>query len=129
MTKFTGKCSSFGGLCDSGMKHNEDLSLYWTQEQCQQRPDLFYNTLGTSKYLRDDAFYIAVRFDVEMKEELRNSKWKVTNPKNKKFCFCTLTDWGPNANTGRVVDISPKALMELDLDTDDEIDVELVTSV
>jgi hypothetical protein len=30
-------------------------------------------------------------------------------------------DWGPHENTGRVADLSPGLMLDLDLDTDDEV--------
>jgi hypothetical protein len=32
-------------------------------------------------------------------------------------------DWGPHENTGRVADISPGLMDDLDLKTDDEVEV------
>lgn len=128
--KLKGKISFFGGK-DSGMSHEEDLSLYWKHSQCDERPDLFHprsndETEGTSHRLREDAFYIAVRFDVKKKEELRNSKWKITNPINGSSCECALVDWGPADWTKRVVDASPAVKDWLEVETDDEVEVELL---
>lgn len=128
--KLKGKISFFGGK-DSGMSHEEDLSLYWKHSQCDERPDLFYprsndETEGTSHRLKEDSLYIAVRFPVAQKEELRNSKWKITNPLNDKSCVCALVDWGPADWTKRVCDASPEVGILLDVETDDEVEVELL---
>lgn len=128
--KITGKISFFGGI-DSGMTHEENLSLYWLHSQCDDRPDLFNPrscdlTEGTSHRLKEDALYIAIRFPVERKEELRSSQWKLTNPVNGKSCICSLTDWGPNELTKRVVDASPEVGRLLEVETDDEVCVELL---
>lgn len=128
--RLIGRISFFGGK-DSGMTHEENLSLYWEHSQCDKRPSLFHPrssdlTEGTSHRLREDAFYIAVRFDVKQKEWLRDRQWMLTNPVNGKECICHLVDWGPAEWTGRVVDASPKVKDWLELETDDEVEAELI---
>lgn len=128
--KLKGKISFFGGK-DSGMSHGENLSLYWEHSQCDKRPSLFHPrssdlTEGTSHRLKENAYYIAVRFDVNKKENLRNSQWMLTNPVNGKECICSLVDWGPAEWTGRVCDASPEVGRVLELETDDEVEVELI---
>lgn len=128
--RLIGRISFFGGK-DSGMTHEENLSLYWEHYQCDKRPSLFHPrssdlTEGTSHRLRENAYYIAVRFDVKNKEELRNSQWMLTNPVNEKECICSLVDWGPAEWTQRVVDVSPEVGRVLELETDDEVVVELI---
>lgn len=129
MPTLIGKCSQFGGK-DVGMAHTENLSLYWSHSQCNERPDLFHPrsedlTEGTSHRLREDAFYCAIRFDSTQKEALRNQKIKVINPITGEHVMCILADWGPNENTGRVIDLSHGAMQAIDVGTDDEVMVEL----
>jgi len=123
MPKIIGTCSQFGGK-DSGMAHTENLSLYWSHSQCDERRDLFYPrsedlTEGTCHRLIEEVLYCAIRFDPKDKEKLRNTPIKVTNPLNEKFVKCILADWGPNENTGRSVDLSKGAMEALGVKTND----------
>lgn len=129
--KLKGKLSTFGGRNDTGMTKTEGLSLYWKHSQCDAKPHLFLPRSddpneGTAHRLNTNALYIAVRFPVEQKEELRDSKWKLTNPVNGKSCVCDLVDWGPNVKTERCVDVSPAVGRILEVKTDDEVEVELL---
>lgn len=126
MIKLKGRCSSFGGANDLGMKDDEHLAFYWLHSQCDERPDLFYPKgveEGTSKRLRPDAFYCAIRFPVEQKKDYFGSHFKIINPATLLSVIAELVDWGPHERTGRVVDLSPGIMEALDIDTDDVVEV------
>lgn len=128
--KISGKISFFGGPLDSGMKPTEGLA-YYEHHEADLRPDLFSPRSsdpleGTSKRLRNThACYLALRM-VGDREKLKNSLWKVTNPKTGQFLVASLTDWGPHESTGRVVDASDAIGRLLRIETDDEVMVELI---
>lgn len=126
----TGKCSTFGGLNDSGMMESEGLALY-EHAEADTRPDLFRERSaneaeGTSKRLKEDSFYIALRFNkaLHSRKIYQSLKYKVSNPANGKSTIAFLVDWGPNANTGRLVDLSPGLARFLEVQTDQEVEVE-----
>lgn len=129
--RISGRCSTFGGPDDSGMTPDEGLALYWTHDQCDERPHLFLprtpenERLGTSKRLDPDANYIAIRFNKAERsiQAWRNSQFRVSNPANGHFQIARLTDWGPNVATGRAVDLSPALARLLGVSTDDTVEV------
>lgn len=78
-----------------------------------------------------DNWYVAMRWPyvdeeaVEGAEEWwRNRKILVVNPKNNKAVVLRAADWGPNVDTGRVIDVSPHALKQgLGASTDDIVHI------
>lgn len=133
MNLITGKVSCFGGPLDQGMKDTEGLSIYEGSE-ADRRPDLFLPRgsdplQGTSRRLRTDSFYIAIRFnkDEKSRDWWQRSAWRVVNLKTGQWVMCSLVDWGPNEKTGRSVDASPAVLRALRLETDDEVEVTCLT--
>jgi hypothetical protein len=73
------------------------------------------------------SFYLACRWDynVTSKVQLLNSKATVRNPANGSTAEAQPVDWGPDASTGRVADLSPGLAECLGLSTDDEVEVTL----
>ena len=47
----------------------------------------------------------------------------VTNTRTGMAQTAFPADWGPNAATDRVADLSPALMRDLDLDTDDDVEV------
>jgi hypothetical protein len=101
-----GKMSHFGGPDDHGVAADEGLALYSSDADVAAHPELFQaqppGTTGLARRLNPDAKYLACRWDYKMtpKDYLRNTKVRVTNPKNKKFAEASPVDFGPNAATG-----------------------------
>lgn len=128
--KISGKISFFGGPLDSGMKPTEGLA-YYEHKEADLRPDLFSPRSsdpleGSSKRLRNThAFYVAIRF-TGSRAEARNSLCIVTNPKTGQFIIASLVDWGPAESTGRAVDASDAVGRALRLQTDDEVEIEII---
>jgi hypothetical protein len=128
--KTIGKISFFGGPNDKDMKHDEGLA-YYEHNEADLRPDLFVPrgtdpNEGTSKRLRStQACYIALRM-TGGREKLRDSLWKVTNPKTGQFVIASLVDWGPAESTGRSADVSDAIGRSLRVQTDDELEIELL---
>src|SRR5271170_5029164 len=89
---FTGKCSWFGGVHDTGVKFDENLALYETVDGAPK--GLFLDrqppgTTGTARRLNTNTYYIATRwsYNVTPKEWLKKIKVKVTNHKGESV-FC-----------------------------------------
>ncbi len=126
----TGKCSIFGGTGDAGMVNDSGLALYEPHE-ADKRPDIFLPAPATQPNqptwarLRADFPYLALRYDHKVPRDiLQNTPYKITNPKTGQWVVGFLCDWGPNENTGRLVDVSPMIAARLRIQTDDEVTVE-----
>jgi hypothetical protein len=121
-----GKCSWFGGPHDQGSGDaTEGLALI-SSSQAGRYPGLFLpDGPGLFRRLNSDgAHYIACRFDPHETSYawLRASKVKVEAVKTgKSFDDVQPVDWGPNARTGRVADLSKKLMDDLGITTDDEV--------
>ena len=102
-----GKISSFGGANDGGVSNTETGAL----------------TNEVLKQLGEDDFYCAMRWSLnpDGKSFWANRRLLVINPITRKAIIVRAIDWGPNTSTGRVIDLSPKALSILGADTDEEV--------
>lgn len=135
----TGKCSTFGGPNDEGVSLSEPLALvnffdlmdpWFARNFLPPRPHI-----GMARSLNPKAFYCAMRFaygtDPEgnrgeilpgfTRDQVRRLVIAVSA--KGKTVFLQPLDWGPNRETGRLIDLSPQALVVLDLNTDDPVDV------
>jgi len=116
-----GKCSWFGGPDDTGMSETETLSLYPDRRGRDLNPDMFYCALR----IRWDAVD-GISTDA-LKEFFRDKiKVVVRNPANERGIGCWIVDWGPARSTGRMIDLSPGAMRELGLQTDDDVEIFLL---
>jgi len=127
-----GKMSHFGGPDDTGVAADEGLALYNSPADVASHPELFLDqqppgTTGLARRLNPDAMYLACRWDYKMtpKDYLRNTKVRVTNPKNKKFMEASPADFGPALATGRIADLSPGLEKALGLKTDDVCQIDI----
>lgn len=128
-----GKISSFGGPNDPGISQVENLGLYWERQQMEIMPELFLRekwspAWGLAWILDPDSLYCAMRWNYNEtpKAILRNSVVRIKS--THAVCYCRPVDWGPNENTGRVVDVSPRAMTVLGVKTDDVVECELLTA-
>ena len=128
-----GKCSFFGGPDDMGVTMSEGLAMEAEGGNPENRPELFLSqkppgVTGIARQLDPDTLYLACRWDYEQfsKEHLVNSGdvALVSSLKTGKKTIAHPIDWGPAAETGRVVDVSPGVFQALgDIETDDEVDI------
>ena len=125
-----GKVSWFGGPDDDGVSSNEGLAFIYDVEDA---PHLFlpYQPAGTSglaRRLNPCVHYIACRWDYDKvsKSELLNRVATVRSLATGVTLKAFPADWGPHGNTDRVADISPSLMTDLDLATDDEVEVVLL---
>ena len=123
----TGKVSYFGGPKDTGVSPDEGLAFIHDK---MDAPHLFLpyqpaNTTGLARRLNPFVHYIACRwdYDVTPREALLQQVALVRNTKTGMALTAFPADWGPNEKTGRIADISPGLLNDLDLETDDEVEV------
>jgi hypothetical protein len=124
-----GKMSTFGGPDDHGVTPDEGLALF-TAADLAANPDIFLaaqpaGTTGLARRLNPEAKYLACRWDYSAtpKDFLRRIKVRVSA--NGKSEEARPVDWGPNAATGRVADLSPGLAKALGLDTGDVCKVEI----
>ncbi len=127
----TGKISTFGGPEDTGVLPSEGVAI-WQPKQVGSplATGLFLKvtpigTTGLARRLDPDAFYIAMRWDYKKTPvAILQSSWVLCRA-NGLFAWARPADWGPNARTGRVADLSPGLARYLNLQTDDIATFEL----
>lgn len=122
-----GKMSTFGGPDDKGVSPSEGLAIY---SSVSQNPAIFLpqqppGTTGLARRLNPATHYLATRWDYQKTSVLYLRKTLVTvkNPKTGQTVLAYPADWGPNAATNRVADLSPGVAKALGLQTDDQVQV------
>lgn len=122
-----GKVSHFGGPEDSGVSESEGLAFIY---EVDDAPHLFLpyqpeGTTGLARRLNPFVHYIAMRWDYSEhpKETLLSKLALVRNLETGVALKAIPADWGPNETTERVADLSPSLMEDLDLETDDEVEV------
>jgi hypothetical protein len=125
----TGSCSWFGGPADTGVDSDEGLAFLYEYDDA---PHLFLpeqppGTTGLARRLNPDRPYVACRWDyaVTPKSMLADPHQlaMVRSVRTGKETFAWPSDWGPHEDTGRVADLSPGLMDELEIQTDDEVEV------
>jgi N-acetylmuramoyl-L-alanine amidase len=126
----TGACSHFGGPDDMGVSASEGLAFHFEINPDNQHlflPLVPAGTSGLARRLNAKAVhYIACRWDyaVTPKSMLATDLMAlVTNPRTGRSTCAYPADWGPNEATDRVADLSPALMEDLDLQTDDVVEV------
>ena len=129
-----GKCSHFGGPEDTGVSASEGLAFIYSLDETNQHLFLPLQPKGTTGLARrlnaKAVHYLAVRwdYDVTPKEMLASQKYvaMVTVPSTGLRLTAWPADWGPHEEKtgGRVADLSPALMADLELETDDEVIVE-----
>jgi N-acetylmuramoyl-L-alanine amidase len=122
-----GKASTFGGPDDTGVSPSEGLAFITSIDQA---PYLFLpyqpeGTTGLARRLNPYVHYIACRWDYSKtpKQSLIGKPATVKATKTGITLKAFPADWGPNENTGRVVDLSPSLMDDLGIQTNDEVEV------
>jgi hypothetical protein len=122
-----GKMSTFGGPHDLGMSPDEGVALFSNADLKDPKYSYLFlpvpppGTSGLGRRLNPDQYYFACRWNYNEtpKEFLRRALARVENPAIGRAVDARPVDWGPNASTGRVADLSPGLAAALGLDTDD----------
>lgn len=125
-----GKCSHFGGPDDLGVAPGEGLAFFSEITEANQHlflPLVPAGTTGLARRLNSRAVhYLACRWDYSItpKELLRGPDMAlVRNIRTGEELTAWPADWGPHQDTGRVADLSPALMFDLELTTDDEVEV------
>jgi len=68
-------------------------------------------------------YYAAMRVAYTPKKRgwWKNARLLVLNPANGRAVVVRPADWGPGPQTGRLIDVSPQAMKDLGVHTDDEV--------
>lgn len=136
--KLRGKISTFGGPRDTGVSRTEGLALIGAHDLREWwfarlfLPEQPEGTTGLARRLNPAAFYIAMRWGQDglpANRQARRAIFRLTNPNANpvRTIFAQAADWGPNARTGRLVDMSPGAASALGLETDQIVEVEMIS--
>lgn len=133
--RIVGKINTFGGPQDTGIGTDEDVSLISRDEvNLPEFREYFLpaqppGTTGSGRRLNPEKYYISCRWDysVTPKEFLRQTMIKVKNPRNGKSALAKPIDWGPHPSTGLVAAISPGLAAFLGVNTDDTVEISLVS--
>ncbi len=125
-----GKCSVFGGPKDTGSGDPaEELAIIGAADIPNFQEVLLPGSHGAALFrqLNPDSFYFACRFDYTetSKSYLKTIHGIVKNPRTGQSEIARPVDWGPNAKTGRVADLSPGLAAKLGLNTDDAVEVSI----
>jgi len=122
-----GKVSWFGGPQDMGVSPSEGLAFIY---EVNMAPHLFLpkqppGTTGLARRLDPKVYFLACRwnYDNTPKPSLLEHMALVRSPKTGKQFLAYPADWGPNANTDRIADISRGLMTALGIETDDEVEV------
>jgi len=126
-----GKVSWFGGPDDGGVSPSEGLAFIY---DVSMAPGLFLDeqppgTTGLARRLDSDCeHYIAMRWDYDetSKEDLLRTVCLVRAPATGKSFWAKPADWGPHEDTGRIADISRGLMIDLGIETDDEVEVVII---
>ncbi len=130
-----GKMSTFGGPHDTGVSQLEGLALYGDgtaaiQKMIEHLGAQWVLTSGQAgapgpaRRINPDMFYLACRWPPDQYPILRDAMVHVRNPVNGRTVDnARAVDWGPNEHTGRVADLSPGLAKQLQLSTDQVVEI------
>jgi N-acetylmuramoyl-L-alanine amidase len=124
----TGRCSEFGGPDDDGVDADEGLAFIYDIEDA---PYLFLpesddnKGLGLARRLNPYVHYVACRWNYKItpKPTLLQHVALVRSIATGYAMKAFPADWGPHEDTGRVADLSPGLMDDLQLQTDDIVEV------
>ena len=115
----SGTVSHFGGPRDTGVSATETGAITGEVLRALNAPlDPDAATLAA----RPEAYYfVAMRFDYTNvgRDFWRAARLLVVAPATGRAVVVRPVDWGPNTRTGRIIDLSPQAVKDLGVDTDD----------
>ncbi len=124
-----GKCSYFGGPGDTtGMTSSEGLAFLYKQSD---KPEVFMagkslDSPALGWDLNPFTHYLACRwdYDVTPKTMLVGKQVALVRAIDTGIALTAMpSDWGPNSATGRVADLSPSLMADLQIATDDEVEI------
>jgi hypothetical protein len=120
MTFVKGSVSWFGGPNDTGVSSSETGAI--TGERLRSLNNPLNPSDATLAGNAEDYYYVAMRWDYSLrgKSAWVGARLLVVNPDTGAAVVVRPVDWGPNIRTGRILDLSPQALEDLGLSTDED---------
>lgn len=117
----SGLVSWFGGPNDSGVSSSETGSISGERLRSLNTP--LAPTTTDLLERPEDFYYAAMRFDYGPAGigYWREARLLVVNPRTGDAIVVRPVDWGPNPRTDRIIDLSPQAMADLGIVTDDEV--------
>ena len=126
-TSLIGKVSWFGGPDDTGVSPDEGLAFIY---DVMDAPQLFLpfqpeGTSGLARRLNPYVHYIACRWNYDEMPKGKSCRniALVRSIKTGIALTAFPADWGPHGDTDRIADISPGLMLDLGIETDDEVEV------
>ena len=121
LTFVQGPVSWFGGPNDTGIGATETGAI--TGERVRLLNDPVNPGAGTLASRPEDYYYLAMRWNYAPmgKDWWRNARILLVNPDTGATVVVRPVDWGPHVRTERVVDLSPQAIRDLGLVTDQKV--------
>jgi len=141
----SGKCSYFGGAADTGVGPHEGLGLieptdlndWWFRRIFVMGSGVWDSGKGLARNLDPNASYCAMRWAYGSfagiygeilhgysREQVRRAIIVIEANGNR--MFSQAADWGPNTDTGRLIDLSPGDCKRLGVVTDDVVTVSAI---
>ena len=114
-----GTVSWFGGPSDTGVSSTETGAI--TGERLRSLNDPLSPSAATLSSRPEDYYFVAMRWSYSPNGASfwRDARLLVRNPATGATIVVRPVDWGPHTRTGRVLDLSPQAMSDLGLTTDD----------
>lgn len=122
----SGRASYFGGPNDTGVSPSEGLAFIY---QVGDAPHLFLpyqpvGTTGLARRLNPHVHYVACRWDYNLTPpDLLLNKTALVRVEKGIELTAFPADWGPHPDTGRIADLSPGLMLDLGIETDDEVEI------
>jgi len=118
-----GTISHFGGPRDMGVPADGTGAI--TGEIVRQLNDPLNPDAATLSARPEDYYYLAMRWSYvpNGRSFWRDARVVLRNPSTGQQVVVRPVDWGPHTSTGRVVDMSPQAMDDLGMVTDDVVQV------
>jgi hypothetical protein len=115
-----GRVSAFGGPDDTSFEADRQTQI--TRERLSELNDPLDPTPGDLLARAPDYYYAAMRVDYRPDGSdwwAHNGKLVVVNPRTNRRVVVRIVDWGPHPRTERILNLSPQAMRDLDLHTND----------
>ena len=113
----------FGGPRDTGVGATETMAI--SGEVCRSLNSPVDASDATIATRPGDFYFAAMRWSYTPNGRTfwRDARILVRNPRTGVRVVVRPADWGPNTSTRRILDLSPEAIEDLGLTTDDEAQV------
>ena len=119
-----GAVSHFGGPSDTGVSSTETGAVSGERLRDLNNPER--PSASTLRARPEDYYYVAMRWNYSPNGTRfwrDDARLLIRNPVTGAQVVVRPVDWGPHTRTGRIIDLSPQAVRDLGVSTDDNVDV------